>query len=77
MTIRYDRRTFRFYPDSHTISLTTLIGRLVFPVAHSPLIDKYRGEYTNAQVSVDTKHQKMFAMIQVEMQDKEAEKKVD
>ena len=24
MTIRYDRRTFKFYPDSHTISLATV-----------------------------------------------------
>ena len=43
MAIRYDRRTFKFYPDSRTISLTTLSGRLVFPVAHSPHIEKYRG----------------------------------
>ncbi|MHB8371428.1 MAG: RNA-guided endonuclease TnpB family protein, partial [Thermoplasmataceae archaeon] len=50
LTIRYDRRTFKFYPDSYTISLTTVNGRLVFPIAHSPLIDKYKGEYTNAQV---------------------------
>ncbi len=76
LTIRYDRRTFRFYPDSHTISLTTVSGRLVFPVALSPLIEKYRGEYTNAQVFIDTKHRKMSVMIQVELQDKEVEKKV-
>ncbi|MGC8646881.1 MAG: RNA-guided endonuclease TnpB family protein, partial [Thermoplasmata archaeon] len=36
ITIRYDNRTFKFYPDSHTISLTTVQGRLVYPVAHSP-----------------------------------------
>lgn len=36
MTIRYDNRTFKFYPDSPTISLTTVQGRLVYPVAHSP-----------------------------------------
>ena len=24
LTIRYDRRTFKFYPDSHTISLATV-----------------------------------------------------
>ena len=77
LTIRYDGRTFKFYPDSHTISLTTVSGRLVFPVAHSPLIEKYRGEYANAQVFVDVKHRKMSAMIQVKLPDKEVEKKVD
>jgi hypothetical protein len=41
MTIRYDSRTFKIYPNSHTISLTTVQGILVYPVAHSPLIDKY------------------------------------
>ncbi|WP_237265229.1 hypothetical protein [Thermoplasma sp. Kam2015] len=44
----FDNRTFKFYPDSHAISLTTVQGRLAYQVAHSPLIDKYRGEYTNA-----------------------------
>ncbi len=76
LTIRYDRRTFRFYPDARTISLTTVHGRLVFPIANSPLIEKYRGEYTNAQVAVDAKQRKMFVMIQVEV-DKEIERKVD
>ena len=75
-TVRYDRRTFKFYPDSRTISLTTIKGRLVFPVVDSPLIEKYRGEYTNAQVSIDTKHKKMFVMVQVEVE-QEREKKVD
>lgn len=75
LTIRYDSRTFKFYPDSHTISLTTVSGRLLFPVAHSPLIEKYRGEYTNAQLHIDMKHRKMSIMIQVRMPDKEAIKK--
>jgi putative transposase len=75
LTIRYDNRTFKFYPDSRTVSLTTVHGRLTYPVAYSPLIDKYRGEYTNAQLVVDEKRNKMFIMIQVKMQDKEAEKK--
>ena len=77
LTIRYDRRTFKFYPDSHTISLTTVSGRLVFPVAHSPLIGKYRGEYTNAQMFIDVKHRKMSVMIQVEIPDKEVERHAD
>ena len=75
-TLRYDKRTFRFYPDSNTISLTTVKGRLVFPVAQSPLIDKYRGEYTNAQVSIDVKQRRMFVMVQVEV-DKEVENRAE
>ena len=77
LTIRYDRRTFKFYSDSNTISLTTVSGRLVFPVAYSPHIEKYRGEYTNAQVFIDTSHRKMSVMIQVKIPDKEVERKVD
>jgi len=75
MTVRYDNRTFKFHPDSHTISLTTVHGRLVFPVAHSPLIDKYKGEYTNAQLVVDERKKGIFIMVQVEMLDKEVVKK--
>ena len=74
---RIARNSTRFYPDSFTISLTTVAGRLVFPVAKSPLIDKYRGEYTNAQVFIDAKHGKMSVMIQVELPDKEVEKEVN
>ncbi|PYB67453.1 hypothetical protein DMB44_09140, partial [Thermoplasma sp. Kam2015] len=75
LAIRYDNRTFKFYPDSHTISLTTVQGRLVYPVAHSPLIDKYRGEYTNAQVVIDERRKKIFIMVQVKIPDKEVIKK--
>ena len=77
LTIRYDRRTFRFYPDTHTISLTTVHGRLVFPIADSPLIEKYRGEYTNAQVFIDTGHRKLSVMVQVELPDREVERKAN
>jgi len=77
LTIRYDNRTFKFYPDSHTVSLTTVKGRLVYPVAHSPLIDKYRGEYTNAQLVIDEKRNRIFIMVQVNVPDKEVVKKED
>jgi IS605 OrfB family transposase len=77
LSVRYDKRTFKFYPDPHTISLTTLQGRLVYPVAHSPLIDKYRGEYTNAQLAINEGRQKIFMMVQVEISDKEVVKKED
>ncbi|MCL4326272.1 MAG: hypothetical protein M1481_05915 [Candidatus Thermoplasmatota archaeon] len=75
LTIRYGRRTFKFYPDSHTVSLTIVSGGLVFPVAHTPVIEKYRGEYANGQVFIDKMHGKMFIMIQVELPDKEVEKR--
>ena len=68
LTLRYDRRIFMFYPDAHTISLTTVHGRLVFPIAHSPIIEKYMGEYTNAQVFTDKKYRKMSVMILVKLQ---------
>ena len=77
LTIRYDNRTFKFYPDSHTISLTTVQGRLVYPVAHSPLIDKYRGQYTNAQLVIDEKKNRIFIMVQVNLPDREVMKKED
>jgi IS605 OrfB family transposase len=75
LTIRYDNRTFKLYPDSHTVSLTTVQGRFVYPLAHSPLIDKYRGQYTNAQLVIDEKRNRIFIMVQVEIPDKEVEKK--
>lgn len=74
LTVRYDKRTFKFYPDSHTISLTTVAGRLVFPVAHSPLIEKYRGKYTNAQLAIDRVHKQIHVMVQVEIPDRVVEK---
>ncbi|MGC9138886.1 MAG: transposase, partial [Thermoplasmata archaeon] len=77
LTIRYYNRTFKFYPDSHRISLTTVQGRMMYPVAHSPLIEKYRGEYTNAQLVIDEKGKRIFIMVQVKMPDKEVMKKED
>ncbi|MGC9193220.1 MAG: RNA-guided endonuclease InsQ/TnpB family protein, partial [Thermoplasmata archaeon] len=77
LTIRYDNRTFKFYPDSHTVSLTTVQGRLVYPVAHSPLIEKYRGEYTNAQLVIDERRNRIFIMVQVNIPDREVMKKED
>jgi len=75
MTVRYNNRTFKFYPESYTISLTTVNGRLVFPVAQSPMIDKYKGEYTNAHLVFNERKKKIFIMVQVEMPDKEVDKK--
>jgi len=44
-------------------------------VSHFPLIDKYSGEYTNAQLLVDERGKRIFMMIQVKLQDKEVVKK--
>jgi len=46
-------------------------------VAHSPLINKYRGEYTNAQLVIDEKSKRIFIMVQVNIKDKEVIKKED
>ncbi len=59
-TIRYNNR--KFYSDSLTASLTTVKGKLVFPAANSPLIDKYKGQYTNAQLTI--KERKIFLLVQ-------------
>jgi IS605 OrfB family transposase len=77
ITIRYDRRTFKFYPDTRILSLATVKGRLSFPVANSPLIDKYRGQYTNAQVVIDEHRKRMFMMVQVEVDNKVENKVVN
>jgi len=49
----------------------------VYSVEHSPLIDKYRGEYTNAQLVIDEKSKRIFIMFQVNIQTREAIKKED
>jgi len=46
-------------------------------VAHSPLINKYRGEYINAQLVIDEKGERIFIMVHVKMPDKELMKKED
>jgi IS605 OrfB family transposase len=43
----------------------------VYPVAHSPLIYKYRGKYTDAQLVTDEKTNRVFIMVQVNIPDKE------
>ncbi|MGC9122459.1 MAG: hypothetical protein ACP5IB_00050 [Thermoplasmata archaeon] len=44
-------------------------------MAYSPLIEKYRGEYTNAQLIIDEKGKRIFIMFQVKMPDREVIKK--
>jgi len=49
----------------------------VYLVAHSPLIDKYRDEYTNAQLVIDERRNRIFIIFQVNIPDKEVIKKED
>jgi putative transposase len=52
LSVRYDKRTFKFYPDQNRASLTTVCGRLSFPFKHYEYLDTWRGTYTNAQLII-------------------------
>lgn len=43
----------------------------MFPVSKSPLIEKYKGRYIDAQLCIDVKHKRMFIMVQVKMPDRD------
>lgn len=66
-SIRYDNRTFKFYPDSNYVSLTTVAGRLNFTFKHYSYMDRWRGEYTNAQLIARGK--RVFINVQVKLPD--------
>ena len=67
--IRYDRRTFKFYPESGYVSLSTVKGRLNFKVKIYNYIKQYlKGIYTNAQLTVRKKGE-IFLNIQCEIPD--------
>lgn len=68
LSVRYDRRTFKFYPDSNRVSLTTVFGRINFPFKRYAYMDKWKGEYTNAQLLI--KRRRAFLNIQVKLPDK-------
>jgi IS605 OrfB family transposase len=65
LSVRYDRRTFKFYPDSNRVSLTTINGRLSFPFKHYDYLGTWRGEYTNAQLLI--RGNRAFLNIQVKI----------
>jgi IS605 OrfB family transposase len=67
LSIRYDGRTFKFYADSGYVSLTTVMGRLTYPFKKYAYMDKYRGEYTNAQLAI--RHGVAFLNVQVKLPD--------
>ncbi len=69
LSVRYDKRTFKFYPDQNRVSLTIVDGRLSFPFKHYDYLDTWRGEYTNAQLLI--RGSKVFLNVQVEITDAE------
>ena len=67
LSIRYDNRCFKFYPDSNYVSLTTVMGRLTFSFKHYDYMDTWKGEYTNAQLVI--RRNKIFLNVQVKLPD--------
>jgi putative transposase len=68
LQIRYDKRTFKFFPDSGYVSLSTITGRMNFKTKIYDYCKKYLdGQFTNAQLCIRKK--KMFLNIQVKLND--------
>jgi len=67
LSIRYDNRCFKFYPDSNLVSLTTVAGRMAFGFKHYAYMDHWKGRYTNAQLVI-RKH-RIFLNVQVQLPD--------
>jgi predicted transposase len=67
LSVRYDKRTFKFYPDQDRASLTTVRGRLSFPFKHYAYLDTWRGTYTNAQLII--RKGRAFLNVQVEIRE--------
>jgi putative transposase len=65
LSIRYDGRTFKFYPDQNRVSLTTTGGRLSIPFKHYGYLDTWRGRYTSAQLVIQ--RGSVFLNVQVEI----------
>lgn len=63
LSVRYDQRTFKFFPETGYISLTTMMGRLIYPIKKYAYLTKFKGEYTNARLII--KKDLAFLHIQV------------
>jgi len=51
--IRYDNRTFKFYPETEYVSLSTIAGRMNFPVVMYEYAKRHmHGQFTSAQLVV-------------------------
>lgn len=68
LQIRYDKRTFKFYPERKYVSLSSMAGRLDFRVNVYDHCRQYlTGTYTNAQLII--KNEKVFLNIQCKLPD--------
>src|SRR5690349_12891049 len=68
LQIRYDKRTFKLFPDNEYISLSTIKGRLNFRVKIYEYCKQYlHGQFTNAQLII--RRSKIFINIQVKLPD--------
>jgi len=65
LSVRYDSRCFKFYPDSDHIELTTVNRRLSFGFKHHKLIDRWRGHYTNAQLVIRRHRISLHVQVQI------------
>jgi IS605 OrfB family transposase len=66
LQIRYDRRTFRFYPVSGYVSLNTVVGRLKFRIKLYDHVKQYfGGRYTSSQLIF--RKNKVFLNVQYEL----------
>ena len=50
LSVRYDNRCFKFYPESNYVSLTTVLGRLNFRFKHSSTQTR-NSSYENSRLS--------------------------
>lgn len=67
LTVRYDNRAFKFYPETNSVSLTTVHGRLNFIYSHYGYLDSWKGQYTNAQLIV--RRRSVYLNVQVKLAD--------
>jgi IS605 OrfB family transposase len=68
LQIRYDKRTFKFFPDNSIVSLSTIKGRLNFIVKIYDYCKQYlHGQFTNAQLIL--RKNKISINIQVKLPD--------
>ena len=67
LSVRYDNRCFKFYPETDKVSLTTVHGRLVFAFKHFNYLDTWKGQYTNAQLVI--RKREVFLNVQVNIPD--------
>jgi predicted transposase len=75
LSVRCDKRTFKFYPDQDRVSLTTVRGRLSFSYNHYDYLDTWRGQYTNAQLLI--RGNRALLNVQVEIIEPERKRSVN